>query len=949
MRNTETVKIYDIVEKAILAHASSAVVPGGATEEDVWATVREVMRDNPGIFWFSHQWTFDKETSHIHLRYTLSKDRTIKASKSIDDVVENDFFQGWKETMMTCPEVTRVAYVYRWIAGYCRYNVYSAFNQTIYSVFVYRNSVCTGIAKATQYLLKQLNIESRLVFGRLHNSNDTSRHCWLMVKVDGRWYHHDPTFALPSLSELLRHSGEDEIISEGKVVYNGFLTSTEAIQRTRTIEDANTLPLCTRYVSENVPLDIGVVEIHRKPEKDGSYKGCLIASGSTADIYQHKAGYVVKEFHHDAGITLMEYEREIMSRLKGCKHLLQMDDTDNKSNGIVIEQATPLTDLLQCHYYQLTAQGLCLLLKDVVEGIMECRERGIIYRDIHPANIYLAADGNYKLGDFGSCYIRGQSPCDEGGLASKWFMAPETYKKGIFDERSQVYMVAMVAYYLLNNSRPPFWDSIREKALDVRMSGEAITMPAKLSKLSGAFANSFTSFITQALSFEPGHRHNSLVKLLRAIDDIRELTIDHIKGGEFSVHALDDGGSSGYTYVVPGDNPLFINDGSDCDVPDTEPHIIEKKPNAATPNFCSTDVGNSKVLVSNGEDGCRIRIPCGKLVGGNESSFCTTAAWASAEPTTQESQPGGYTYEPQVPPASVGEASTISALGGILGSIGGLFSCIAFPSKKRTCSNDVYSSVFAPAEVKKGTNMLVQVFLHTANNEGKVQIIASQADKNAERRGYTPLSCKMKKGDKADIEINIYDKKLLKNERKSIIWNGEFTQCSFRHFIDENIEADNLYCEVNVYVNGVPVGCTSFLTDIVAHEARNIYAKQNAKRFEKIFVSYSHQDYDRVKYLVQGFRAQGIDYFFDRDNLRSGDVYSERIFEYIDKADLFMLCWSANARKSEYVGKEIERALSHVYPQVARESETLKIRPISIEPRADFPPSMRDIYHFEEL
>ena len=277
--------------------------------------------------------------------------------------------------------------------------------------------------------------------------------------------------------------------------------------------------------------------------------------------------------------------------------------------------------------------------------------------------------------------------------------------------------------------------------------------------------------------------------------------------------------------------------------------------------------------------------------------------------------------------------------------------------KNNTCStqnrdlpcDEVYSSVFAPADVKKGTNMLVQVFLHTAKHEERVQSIASQADKNAEKRGYTPLSCKMQKGDKADVELNIYDKKLLKNERKSIIWNGEFTQCSFRHFIDEGMAADNLYCEVNIYVNGAPVGCTSFLTDIVAHEARNIYAKPDATRFEKIFVSYSHQDYDRVKYLVQGFRAQGIDYFFDRHNLRSGDVYSERIFEYIDKADLFMLCWSANAQKSEYVKKEIERALSHVYPQVARDSETLKIRPISIEPRADLPSSIRNIYHIEEL
>ena len=992
-----TEQIYDIVEKAIRSHSSSVAVPNGTTEQDVYTAVREVMRDNPGIFWFSHQWTFDKETSHIHLRYTLSIDRTLKASKSIDDVVENDFFQGGKDVMMTLPEARRVAYVYKWIAGYCCYNVHSAYNQTIYSVFVYRNSVCTGIAKATQYLLKQLGIKSRLVFGRLHSSNTTSRHCWLIVKVDGRWYHHDPTFALPTLSDLLRHSGEDEIISDGHVVWNGFLVSTEAIQRTRTIEDANTLPLCTDYLLDKDLLDIDV-SLSRVPMGDGSYRGCLLASGSTADIYQHREGYVVKVFHRDVEARLLEHEREIMSRLKGCKHLLQMDDTCNDGGGIVIEQGTPLLDLMQSHYYKLTGQGLCLLLKDVVYGLLECREKGIVYRDIHPANIYMTADGSYKLGDFGSCYIKGQSPCNEGGLASKWFMAPETYKKGIFDERSQVYMVAMVAYYLLNNSRPPFWDEYREMAFEARMLGRPIPMPAKLSKLSGTFANSSMSFITQALAFESDSRYDGLEELLQALEKLQNLTIEHTEVERFLLFDSEKGEDK-YTFVVTGDNPLLINDGSNCDVPSIKTlrqKILGNRKKISSPEFCSTCECNSNVLVSNGEeqgskrcpdvsdkvDGTierkefmgHIKLPAGICVPHGKLSDDTSLPESTPQKTY--SQRKGYTYEPAIPdgdkqpevhpspcccprsepPAPISTPSFWSRLFGMKrpktlpGQEG-------VTVKNKTCStqnrglpcDEVYSSVFAPAEVKKGTNMLVQVFLHTASNKERVQIIASQADKNAEKRGCTPLSCRMKKGDKADVELNIYDKKLHKNERKSIIWNGEFTQCSFRHFIDEGIEADNLYCEVNVYVNGVPVGCTSFLTDIVAHEARNIYAKQDATRFEKIFVSYSHQDYDRVKYLVQGFRAQGIDYFFDRHNLRSGDVYSERIFEYIDKADLFMLCWSANARKSEYVGKEIERALSHVYPQVARESETLKIRPISIEPRADFPPNMRDIYHFEEL
>ena len=1020
MRDSEITEIYDIVEKAILAHASSAVVPCGTTRQNVKAAVREVMRDNPGIFWFSHQWTFDKDTNHILLRYTLSKDRARKASKSIDDVVENDFFQGRKEVMMTWPEARRVAYVYKWVAGYCCHSVHSAYNQTIYGVFVHRNSVCTGIAKATQHLLKQLDIESRLVFGRLHNSDSTSLHCWLMVKVEGRWYHHDPTFALPSLAGLLRHSGEEEIVSDGLVVWNGFLTNTEAIQRTRTIEEADTLPLCADCLLDKSLSDVDV-KLLREPNENGNYRGCLLAFGKSADIYQHRSGYVVKVFHRDVGAKLLEQERAIMSRLKGCKHLLQIDDTDNEKNGLVIEQATPLTDLLRCHYYQLTAQGLCLLLRDVVEGIMECRERGVIYRDIHPANIYMTTDGSYKLGDFGSCYIQGQSPCEEGGLASKWFMAPETYKKGIFDERSQVYMVAMVAYYLLNNSRPPFWDDNREGALDVRMSGEAITMPATLVRISApgsagtmfldvseddfgdnivsdkTFAEALQLFLAEALSFEPDRRYSNLVELLRAIEGIRKLTIDHSEGDECDCDS-EEGDSGGSAYVIPGDNPLLIYDGSDSELSDdairegrAKCATLDLDAKSPTPNSCSPRETNGFMLVSDGgqsdttlsDDTSGFLYDLADEIEPYVADFCTTEApfymtmrgteqeggkaWPEdlprtspglarsappsqhrrssyeALPKAQPSESPEYTYGPIIPENVKTSIPRVSV------PISSILSFCASPFRKETRSEDVYSSVFAPAEVKKGTNMLVQVFLHTAKHKERVQSIASQADKNAEKRGYTPLSCKMKKGDKADVEINIYGEKLIKSEKKSIVWNGEYTQCSFRHFVNQSTAADNLYCEVNIYVNGVPVGCTSFLTEIVSHEAQNIYARQDAKRFEKIFVSYSHLDYERVKYLVQGFRAQGIDYFFDRDRLRSGDVYNERIFGYIDKADLFMLCWSENARKSTYVEREIKRALSHAYPQVAADCATLRMHPVSIEPRADLPPYMRDIYHFEEL
>lgn len=65
--------------------------------------------------------------------------------------------------------------------------------------------------------------------------------------------------------------------------------------------------------------------------------------------------------------------------------------------------------------------------------------------------------------------------------------------------------------------------------------------------------------------------------------------------------------------------------------------------------------------------------------------------------------------------------------------------------------------------------------------------------------------------------------------------------------------------------------------------------------------------------MALAYKAQGVDYFFDRDKLNPGDVYEEKIFDYIDNSDLFILCWSKNAEKSEYVAKEKNLAMAHTH------------------------------------
>ncbi len=262
--------------------------------------------------------------------------------------------------------------------------------------------------------------------------------------------------------------------------------------------------------------------------------------------------------------------------------------------------------------------------------------------------------------------------------------------------------------------------------------------------------------------------------------------------------------------------------------------------------------------------------------------------------------------------------------------------------------NEVYSSIFAPAEVKRKSHMQVQVYLHLFEETEKVKSLAQESDKNAERRDYIPLSLKLKKGDKVDVEFNVYGETRLMSERKSIIWQGSFTKCSFDYFVPKDIDVDELSCEANLFVNGAMIGEMRFITQIV-NSPRNLNPEILSHRFNRIFISYAHQDAQQIKLLALAYKAQGVDYFYDRDSLAPGDVYEEKIFDYIDSSDLFVLCWSKNAAASDYVAKEKGRALLRAYPQLSQRDATLKICPISIEPRADLPSDMKEVYNFEVI
>ena len=955
--------LYHDIYPAVYSHNSDLKLNQSSTPCEIRNAIRWVMRDNPDIFWFAHQYHYDEASSTIHFQYTFSPERVKTIQQSINDVIEDDFCIEYVKKLS---QQEQVAYVYKWLVSYCIYNANSAYNQNIYSVFVRRNSVCTGYAKAAQYLFNLLGIESRLVFGRLHNDKEDGRHCWNLVKVDDEYYHFDACFGDSILDNVAIKSGVQKLFKIDGINYNFLCVSTEEILRTRSIEDITTLPKCSNFWSKTLINSLAIIKLKRRKD----IKGCLLSHiGSSANIYlcSKDKNTVLKVFRPDSTTTSLE-EYHYMQQTKGCQHLLQCNDqyTDITQNTVAIEQSTPIVDLLCSHYYELSLKGLIKMATDVAKAWKECQKRGVLYRDIHVCNIYRSNDGKFKLGDFGSCTNKFDL---KETVGNQWFMAPETFVSGIFTEASAVYSISMVMYFILNNLRPAFWtQGCEDEALQKRMNGDNLPIPAGCINLPPHFKTELDKFFKTVSASLPKKRTSRVAEFIYELERLSFYCEDsdyiiHRKGFsfDFDLDARNEDRLDTREKYIPRDAYHQYAMGDEVE------------------QMCTTAFSTSKSKMKKCENG---HIYDSNIYG-NQCPFCPTENRYSASNINNyyESISDGCTVirhiahadevenfartmasNPDVPSSTTpiinitDEVESYSSTMGFCENKRATYNATVQKSKKSIWSklfgnkyNEVYSSIFAPAEVKRKSHLQVQVFLHLYEESEKVKSLAQESDKNAERRDYIPLSLKLQKGDKVDVEFNVYGETRLTSARKSIVWQGSFTKCSFDYFVPKDIDVEDLSCVALLSVNGVPIGEMRFITRII-ETPRQLNPEIIAHKYSKVFISYSHMDESKVKFLHEGLELGSVPHFFDRKYLKTGDVFPQVIQDYINSADLFILCWSENASKSEYVQKERLQALERAFPQVQPENAAkLRIYPMNIEPRAELPNDMKNYYHFGEI
>lgn len=134
-------------------------------------------------------------------------------------------------------------------------------------------------------------------------------------------------------------------------------------------------------------------------------------------------------------------------------------------------------------------------------------------------------------------------------------------------------------------------------------------------------------------------------------------------------------------------------------------------------------------------------------------------------------------------------------------------------------AENLNSTVFAPASVRKGDDFMVQIFIHADADKDEVTLTATMVDDSAEERNSKAISFHLEDGDKVDFQLVQMPKPTsdfeVEDEVKGFVWSGSSASVEFCVSVSPECAKSAFIGKIKMAVNKQPVGDMLFKTAIL--------------------------------------------------------------------------------------------------------------------------------------
>ena len=158
------------------------------------------------------------------------------------------------------------------------------------------------------------------------------------------------------------------------------------------------------------------------------------------------------------------------------------------------------------------------LLYQIASGMVSAHEQEVIHRDLKPSNVLINDDGHLKIVDFGiaSTGTGSEATLTQTGsiIGSPAYLAPERAIGADADERSDIYSLGIMAYFMLSG-RLPYSGTPMDVIMQHR-KGNA----TPIVDVNPAVSQGVASLVESMMTIEPEDRLQSMIEVR---DQIRKL------------------------------------------------------------------------------------------------------------------------------------------------------------------------------------------------------------------------------------------------------------------------------------------------------------------------------------------------------------------------------------------------------------------------------------------